>query len=467
VWWLCPRVPSRGSIRTLRRVVEAQDYRELGESAWRWVRANVHEDRGPWLPATVDGDEPQPTRPSDRSTLYFGTGGLTLVLAELRLGRPLTVEESEFVDAIRASIVATSASGRSPCLYFGLAGDATALRMLGDDDGASAVLRRISALRGETDWCVALHGDASPEVPPYDVIAGMAGVAMAALWCGAPDGLALGGVAARGLVEVADEVPTGLDWPMYPGQVTRLPNFSHGTAGIVAALALAGAVLDDKELLDAARRGAEHLVAIGDLTDDGFTLPHYLPHGEHDEEVVTYSWCHGPTGTSLAFAALRVAGVDAISGIGTDELRARCLRSVLRSGIPDRLRPGFWDNDGQCCGTAGVGDVLLSAAQDAVADGRATDAATYVAGAVRMGDALVARAVTDATGSRWRFLEHREDPPLLAPGTGWSQGAAGIAAFLLHLARVVDGGLGARVVDRPDTWWSVPATVRTLAAVGA
>ena len=29
------------------------------------------------------------------------------------------------------------------------------------------------------------------------------------------------------------------------------------------------------------------------------------------------------------------------------------------SGLPARLRPGFWDNDGRCCGTAGVGEVFL------------------------------------------------------------------------------------------------------------
>jgi hypothetical protein len=42
------------------------------------------------------------------------------------------------------------------------------------------------------------------------------------------------------------------------------------------------------------------------------------------------------------------------------------------------------------------------------------------------------------------------------------QGAAGIAAFLLRLARVLDNGLGAPVVDRPDQWWAVPGRLRTV-----
>jgi hypothetical protein len=40
------------------------------------------------------------------------------------------------------------------------------------------------------------------------------------------------------------------------------------------------------------------------------------------------------------------------------------------------------------------------------------------------------------------------------------QGAAGIAAFLLRLARVLETGPTATVVVRPDQWWAVPDAVR-------
>jgi hypothetical protein len=70
--------------------------------------------------------------------------------------------------------------------------------------------------------------------------------------------------------------------------------------------------------------------------------------------------------------------------------------------------------------------------------------------------------VVSTPAARWRFIEHRQDPPLLPPGTSWMQGAAGIAAFLLRLARVMREGLTAPVVDRPDQWWAVPAPLRTV-----
>jgi hypothetical protein len=80
-----------------------------------------------------------------------------------------------------------------------------------------------------------------------------------------------------------------------------------------------------------------------------------------------------------------------------------------------------------------------------------------------MGDAMLERAIRHDAGAFWRFVEHRQDPPLLPPGTSWMQGAAGIAAFLLRLARVVEDGLDATVVDRPDEWWAVPARLRRYA----
>jgi hypothetical protein len=41
------------------------------------------------------------------------------------------------------------------------------------------------------------------------------------------------------------------------------------------------------------------------------------------------------------------------------------------------------------------------------------------------------------------------------------QGVAGIAAYLFRLARVVEDGPDATVVDRPDQWWAVPARLRS------
>jgi hypothetical protein len=112
-----------------------------------------------------------------------------------------------------------------------------------------------------------------------------------------------------------------------------------------------------------------------------------------------------------------------------------------------------------------VGDILLDAAQDCAAQDEER-AGRLLQAARTMADALAGRAIRDQTGTYWRFTEHRQDPPLLPPGTAWMQGAAGIAAFLLRMARVAEHGLTAPVVDRPDQWWAVPAKLRMVSAVG-
>jgi lantibiotic modifying enzyme len=327
---------------------------------------------------------------------------------------------------------------------------------------ASEVYREL----GEAAWAwVAGHvrEDDGPWLPApiTDLVLGTAGVVLAAIWAGGEHARQIAAAGGESLLRAADQTEDGLDWAMLPGWPSRMPNYSHGTAGIATALAIAGAALDRDDFIAAARHGAQHLLAVGSLDDGGFIVPQILPCSSGDADPVTYTWCHGPAGTSHLFAALAHAGVDTVAGLEVTRLRQRCLHSILTSGVPQRLRPGFWDNDGRCCGTAGVGDILLDAAQDCTDQARAD---TLLQAARSMGDALAERAIRDETGARWRFLEHRLDPPLLPPGTSWMQGAAGTAAFLLRLARVIEDGRGAPVVDRPDQWWAVPARLRTIHA---
>jgi lantibiotic modifying enzyme len=351
-----------------------------------------------------------------------------------------------------------------PTLYFGLAGDVTALRLVGGPEDVAVPLALLGERVTPVGWPAPLEPGGDPE-PMTDVVLGSAGITMAALWAGGDTSEAVVAAGAQAMIDTADERPTGLEWPMQVGKPvaerSRMPNYSHGTAGVAAALAVAGEQLGRTDLVAAAVRGAEHLVAIADLSGDGCLVPTLDPQRDQDVEPVTFTWCHGPAGTSHLFTALAHAGVETVRDVPVVDWRRRCLHSVMTSGIPQRLRPGFWDNDGRCCGTAGVADVILDAAQAA---DDPDEAARYLAFARVLGDALLERAVRDHEGSVcWRFTEHRKDPSLLDPGVGWMQGAIGIGALLLRLARVLDDGLDAPVADRPDSWWSVPERLRTSA----
>ena len=432
-------------------------YRELGEAAWSWVLSHVREDDGPWLPATVSEHGPQMAPAEDRDSLYAGVGGLAPVLAEIGQYRGLRAAEQVLAAGVVARLSAEASVRTEPSLYDGLAGDAAALKLLAPGTEQIA-LQRLADLMTPAGWNTTVQIDPGSDSPVIDLVLGTAGVVLAAVWAGGEHADAIAATGGESLLRASDMTEAGLDWGMVPGSPSRMPNYSHGTAGVAAALAIAGASLNRPDFVQAAIQGAQHLLALGSVHNDGFIVPHTIPPSTRDVEPVTYTWCHGPAGTSYLFAALSHAGVAEVAGIEVTALRQRCLHSILTSGVPQRLRPGFWDNDGRCCGTAGVGEVLLDAAQDCPDPVRAE---MLLDAARTMGDALVERAIRDQGGARWRFLEHRQDPPLLPPGTSWMQGAAGIAAYLLRLARVIQDGRSAPVVDRPDQWWAVPAHLRT------
>lgn len=437
-------------------------YGEVAERAWSWVLGQVRwDDDGPWIPESGDGDKPE----KYVEGMYSGIGGLAHTLAEIRLARPWTSAEQELAAGIAARLRAAIPAERTITHFDGLVSSIGVLTAL-DEPGSAAALDRLSALVDDErgGWAQSFL-----EPPKYhenarcnDATLGTAAVLMGALWAlrRGPD------VAARRLADrsvdwlLAEQevTPAGLNWLFVPrrfhtGEPTEMPNFSHGLAGIVAVLAAAGAELDRPDLVDAARRGAEHLVTLGITDERGFRVPRVIPWAERHGDEFTYNWCHGGAGTVAAFSALEYAGVPLIAGETTATWRRRCLDGVRYSGVPERLHPGFWDNDGRCCGTAGVGDAFL--------DGWHRDRDERdLEFAVLMGDTLVEHAHPEGY---WRFVEHRNEDPLLPPGVGWMQGAAGIAAYLFRLQRVLDGDQ--RAVERMENWWSLtppspPALVR-------
>lgn len=438
-------------------MASAEVYRDLGEAAWSRVLGYVADEDGPWVPASVAEGQQEASPADDRDSLYAGIAGLAPVLAEIALHRSHSPVEEALATGIVSRLRAQATVRMEPSLYDGSAGDAMALRLL--EPGSERVaLRRLVDLMNPLGWNTTTEAVPESDAPLSDIVCGTAGIVLSAVWVGGENADTIARHGGECLLRAAVPTEAGLDWGMWPGAPSRMPNYSHGTAGIATALAVAGAALDRPDFVDAARLGAQHLLTIGQMDDGGFVIPHTIPPSRRVVDPVTYGWCHGPTGTSYLFAALAHAGVDEVAGLGVAELHQRCLESILTSGVPQRIRPGFWDNDGRCCGTAGVGDVLLDAAQDCDHAQRADELLTA---ACVMGDALVKRALGDHAGAYWRFVEHRDDPPLLPPGTSWMQGAAGIAAYLFRLARVVEDGPSAPVVDRPDQWWAVPSAVRT------
>jgi hypothetical protein len=425
-------------------------YGRLGEAAWRWVLGQVQwDDAGPWIPEAAGGDKPE----EYREGMHSGIGGLAHALAEIKLTRAWTAAEAELAGAIADRIRTTIPTETSITFFDGQVSAIGVLTALGEP-GSRATLDRITELATDNGWHETFLDTPKylPDAVANDATLGTGAILMGALWAGRQ------GEDARALTERAADLLMAekeepANWQFIsrrfwtePGQRGESPNFSHGLAGIAAVLALAGVELERPELIDAARSGAEHLVTLGINDGKGFRVPRIIPWEERHGDEYTYNWCHGGPGTSLLFRALEYAGVDEVAGATPAVWHRRCLDSVRYSGVPDRLHPGFWDNDGLCCGTAGAGEAFLDAWHR---DGDEQD----LEFAVRLGDALVERAFDEGATAYWRFVEHRNEEPLLPPGVGWMQGAAGIAAYLFRLQRVLDGSQEA--VERMDNWWAL------------
>ncbi len=434
------------------------DYRDLAERSWTWVLTQVRTgDDGLWLTEHPDQAEPG----EYPYGMHSGIGGLAHVLSEIGLTRPWKVQEQELAHGIAETLVRRIPDEPEYHYFDGLVSTIGVLIAL-DAPGADVAVARLLELALPDGWGSTFLGPpgARADGRCNDATLGTASVALGGLWALRHDvtgATELTEHAVTVLMAEGEERGPGVYWPFVPlrfllREDVQMPNWSHGQAGIAGSLAAAGIALDRPDLVELARRGAEDLLVLGDTSDGGLRFPHRIP-GQEGLDTFTYSWCHGPTGTSLLFAALDRAGVSTVGGAVGDrspyDWERACLHSLQVSGIPERRYPGFWDNDGRCCGTAGVGDAVLNIWQRSGID-------DDLAFAVTLADAVVDRAITDGEAVYWRFVEHRKDDPLLPPNPGWMQGAAGISAFLFRLARVLEQGRAAQAVPRMDTWWALP-----------
>ena len=103
-----------------------------------------------------------------------------------------------------------------------------------------------------------------------------------------------------------------------------------------------------------------------------------------------------------------------------------CLQALRDSRLPIRLYPGYWDNLARCCGTAGVGQLLLDRYQ-------ATGDTALLDWACTMAADVADRALSTPYGVTWSNTEYTRTPPELPPEPGFMQGAAGIAGWLARL----------------------------------
>ncbi|MEV4196679.1 lanthionine synthetase LanC family protein, partial [Streptomyces toxytricini] len=198
-----------------------------------------------------------------------------------------------------------------------------------------------------------------------------------------------------------------VSWPVPAEAVSaeagkRYLGFAHGTAGIACFLLAAAAVTQRQEHMDLALAAGEHLAAAAVRVGDAVHWPAHTA----DLPTAPY-WCHGSAGIGSFLIRLWQA-------TGDDRFRDLA-RGAARAVVERASRAALT----QCHGLAGNGDFLLDLAD-------ATGESSYRA----MADDLARLIVTERAhrGSHVVFPNEYGEV-----STSWSDGTAGILAFLLRV----------------------------------
>ncbi|MFF9343420.1 MULTISPECIES: class IV lanthionine synthetase LanL [unclassified Streptomyces] len=352
------------------------------------------DERRLWPVSTTAGE-------TDPCTVQQGAAGVLAVLTRYfeltgdpRLPGPLAAAGRWIADRTGTR------SGR-PGLHFGTRGTAWALHDAGRALGDRALM----------DHALALALAPQEPTPSHDVTHGTAGGGLAAvhLWrrTGDPRLAALVADAADRLAAAARREEAGASWPVPAEAVAteagkRYLGFAHGAAGIGCFLLAAASVTGRPEDRELAVAAGELLVAHAVDVDGAAQWPAQTG----DVPTAPY-WCHGSAGIGSFLVRLwRATGDDRYGG-----LARRAGRAVVERASRAALT--------QCHGLAGNGDFLLDLAE----------ATGDPAPRARAGD--LARLIVSERSHRGAHVVFPNEYGDVT--TGWSDGSAGILAFLLRV----------------------------------
>jgi hypothetical protein len=385
----CPATPER-ALELATRVGE-----QLATSAL-W-----HDGRCTWL-----GPDHGPVPCADRASvheqralgpsLYDGTSGIALFLAELASATKSTAFEAAAVGAARQALfrLRKHPASRNLGLYCGWPGVALAVARVGRLTGDARLIESARAL-------VASNAPHAEDTQEFDVISGTAGAILALLSLARTLGesayLDSAERLGNALCERAERTPQGFSWRA-PEQRRRknLTGYSQGTAGV------ANALLE----LFAETRSDRHLLA----ARQAFAYErHWFAPAQRT------AWCRGAPGIALSRLRARVLLKDPASEAELDcalETTALAVESAITSGGAEASL---------CHGITGNVEILQH-------------------GCETLGNGAGRLAASVQRGAKW-ILDHAEKrlesaaKPAHPSDPGLMLGTAGLGLFLLRVAR--------------------------------
>lgn len=207
-----------------------------------------------------------------------------------------------------------------------------------------------------------------------------------------------------------------------------LPNFAHGTAGIVYLLTKYYQATKDETYLDLAKAGFDFLENIAINKEDASIVPYlYLENAEKPFDVFYLSLCHGPVGDAVVAKELYKVTNDS----KYLDFYKRLTNALDQAGVTYKRSKGLW-NDCICCGSAGIFLHFI--------DGyKLTGDEKYKQLATAIADKLIGDAFKNDEGTRWYNAWTRVMPWNVDAHIGLYMGSAGAASALVSLYGVLAG----------------------------
>lgn len=413
------------------------DYLAMAQSAVDWILSTRSSDEfGAFFPADAANPKRFFMAPSSADSYYCGIAGMILTFAELAraTGEP-RYREAAMAGADRLLIRwAAVANAEKPKIIdmrwnmiFGISGIGMALYQAGLMLNEP---RYTAALGAVADRIVAAADPANPK-GSWTEFAGYIGDSSTVLYLARAGQilknrryLRVAAQAGDRLIALATQEGDGsLAWrgPQNPSLPhLYYPGFEMGTAGIIYTLASLAEATGQARFLNAAKRGATHLMSLAVTEGDAALIPYALPDFRH---IYYLGFCHGAAGTARSFYKLHQLTGDRLYLDWTNRLA----QGILAAGAPELESPGMWNTVTQCCGTASQVTLFLGLWATFGNPG-------HLEIARRAGRAIASRANNvDGKGDKWFMAWQRIEPSIVNAEAGYMIGAAGIATSLLHL----------------------------------
>ncbi|MBL8725087.1 MAG: hypothetical protein JNK49_13635 [Planctomycetes bacterium] len=217
---------------------------------------------------------------------------------------------------------------------------------------------------------------------------------------------------------VHEAKPAQRSWRWQLANNKSYTGFSHGTAGVAYALLRIGLECQDAACVQAAKDGAEWVLALAMSKDGAMCFP-----VASKSTVSLGGWCHGAPGTARLFLLLHAATQEAR---WLEAAIASAKWVVAQAGPADAAIPPAFPPS-YCCGVAGALEFFVDLQ-------RATGDVQYGAFARRAAAYLLQKAEVDGDGLKWANGANGHQAGKDRHNVDLMLGAAGEAFALLRLA---------------------------------